>query len=228
VAACFGLNRPNLLDEFVSVFSGQPDVAEVNRGYGHYETYEIHISSALSHEGSQMTEKLHFAVRRANSDDANLLAELGARTFKETFAADNTSEDMAAYLASNFNLAQQTAELADAAATFLIAEVDGVAAGYAKLHSGGPAEGVEGSERIELVRLYVSREWLGRRIGEALMRACLDEARRGGYKTIWLGVWERNARAQAFYRKWDFRVVGEHVFQLGSDPQRDILMERVI
>jgi ribosomal protein S18 acetylase RimI-like enzyme len=178
--------------------------------------------------GKQMTENLDVAVRRANSDDAELLAELGARTFKETFAADNTSEDMAAYLASNFNPAQQAAELADPAATFLIAEVGGVAAGYAKLSSGEPAEGVEGSEPIELVRLYVSREWLGRRIGEALMRACLDEARSAGFKTIWLGVWERNARAQAFYRKWEFRVIGEHVFQLGSDPQRDILMERLI
>jgi hypothetical protein len=42
---------------------------------------------------------------------------------------------------------------------------------------------------------------------------------------MWLGVWERNARAQVFYRKWDFRTVGEHLFPLGSDLQRDILME---
>ena len=175
-----------------------------------------------------MTQKLDATVRRAHPDDANLLAELGARTFLETFAADNTSEDMAAYLASNFNLAQQTAELAHPASMFLIAEVDGVAAGYAKLHAGEPAKGIEGAKPIELVRLYASREWLGRGVGQALMRACLDEARRAGYETIWLGVWERNARAQAFYRKWDFRVVGEHIFQLGSDPQRDILMERAI
>ena len=77
-----------------------------------------------------------------------------------------------------------------------------------------------------MVRLYVAQEWLGRGVGEALMRACLDEAQRKGCKTIWLGVWERNIRAQAFYRKWNFQAVGEHVFQLGSDPQRDILMER--
>ena len=175
-----------------------------------------------------MTEERHVTLRRANSDDANLLAELGARTFLETFAADNTSEDMAAYLAANFNVTQQTAELADPAATFLIAEVDGVAAGYAKLHAGEPAEGIEGSKPIELVRLYASREWLGRGVGGALMQACLDEARRAGYETIWLGVWERNERAQAFYRKWSFRAVGEHEFQLGSDSQRDILMERAI
>ncbi|MBA3712169.1 MAG: GNAT family N-acetyltransferase [Pyrinomonadaceae bacterium] len=165
-------------------------------------------------------------IRRANSDDADLLAELGARTFFETFAADNTPEDMAAYLASSFSPAHQAAELADALSTFLIAEIGGVAAGYARLHAGDALEGVEGEKPIELVRLYVSKEWLGRGVGEALMRACIDEARRAGHQTLWLGVWERNGRAQAFYRKWDFREVGEHVFQLGADWQTDILMER--
>ena len=62
--------------------------------------------------------------------------------------------------------------------------------------------------------------------GEALMRACIDEARRAGHQTIWLSVWERNGRAQAFYRKRDFHEVGEHVFQLGADRQTDILMKR--
>ena len=173
-----------------------------------------------------MTQKVHVTIRRANSDDANLLAELGAHTFQQTFAADNTSEDMAAYLALHFSVGQQTAEIAHPASTFMIAEVDGQAAGYAKLHAGEPPNEIEGTRPIELVRLYVSQEWLGRGVGEALMRACLDEARNSGHETLWLGVWERNARAQAFYRKWDFRAVGEHIFQLGEDMQRDILMER--
>ena len=175
-----------------------------------------------------MSQKVDVTIRRGNSDDARLLAELGAYTFHETFAVDNTSEDMDAYLASNFNVAQQTAELAHPASTFLIAEVDGQAAGYAKLHAAEPPKEIEGGRPIELVRLYVSSEWFGRGVGEALMRACLDEARNTGHETLWLGVWERNARAQAFYRKWDFRAVGEHMFQLGSDEQRDILMERAL
>ena len=175
-----------------------------------------------------MSESPDVTVRRADPADAGLLAELGARTFSETFAADNAPEDVAAYLAASFNLARQTAELNDPASTFLIAEVGGLAAGYARLHAGEPAEGVEGPKPVELVRLYVSREWLGRGVGEALMRACVDAARRAGHETIWLGVWERNGRAQAFYRKWNFRAVGEHVFQLGSDPQRDVLMERAV
>jgi GNAT superfamily N-acetyltransferase len=173
-----------------------------------------------------MTQVPRLAIRRGRVEDAGLLSELGARTFSETFAADNTPEDLAAYIATSFNVAQQTAELEDPASLFLIAEVDGHAAGYAMLHDGEPEQGIDGANPIELVRLYVSRDWLGRGIGEGLMRACVDEAQQAGHQTIWLGVWERNGRAQAFYRKWNFRAVGEHMFPLGSDLQRDILMER--
>jgi ribosomal protein S18 acetylase RimI-like enzyme len=175
-----------------------------------------------------MNDELAITVRRADPDDANLLSELGARTFEETFAADNTQEDMATYLASSFNLPQQTAELADAASTFLIAEVGGVPAGYAKLCASQPADGVVGTKPVELVRLYVDKQWLGRGVGEVLMRTCVDEARQSGFDSVWLGVWERNLRAQAFYRKWGFQAVGNHVFQLGADAQNDILMERQI
>jgi GNAT superfamily N-acetyltransferase len=167
-------------------------------------------------------------IRRSVLEDAAMLAELGARTFVETFAADNRPEDMAAYLAAAFGQEQQLDELADPHSTFLIAEIDGVATGYAKLHPGRTPENVMGERPIELVRLYVSQVWLGRGVGAALMRECLDEAKRAEYQTLWLGVWERNERARAFYRKWNFREVGKHIFQLGDDPQIDILMERPV
>jgi GNAT superfamily N-acetyltransferase len=196
-------------------------------------TFRVEIIGLIKYKHNysevlHMTQPVYVTIRHANSDDANTLADLGARTFQETFAADNTEEDMAVYLTSHFSVAQQTSELAHPASTFLIAEVDGQAAGYAKLHAGEPPEEIEGAKPIELVRLYVLQEWLGRSIGQELMRACFDEARNTGHETLWLGVWERNARARAFYNKWDFRAVGEHIFQLGSDAQRDILMERAL
>jgi ribosomal protein S18 acetylase RimI-like enzyme len=166
-------------------------------------------------------------VRRARAEDAALLAELGARTFEETFAADNRPENISAYLVSAFGQAQLAAELADPHSLFLIAEIQEVAAGYAKLRAGVAPESVT-KKPIELERLYVSLEWLGRGVGAALMRACIAEAVQKGYRTIWLGVWENNHRARTFYRKWNFREVGEHIFQLGDDPQTDILMERLL
>ena len=172
--------------------------------------------------------QLNISIRRAGAKDARLLAELGARTFRDTFADGTKPEDMAAYLAAAFGEAVQEAELADAASVFFVAEAGGVAGGYAKLHAGEAEACVAGREPVELARLYVGREWFGRGVGAALMRACVEEARRAGRLTMWLGVWEHNARAQAFYRKWGFRVVGEHVFPVGSDPQIDLIMERAL
>lgn len=168
----------------------------------------------------------NFIIRRGQADDAEFLSELGARTFSETFAADNSPENMAAYLTAAFNPEQQMAELTDAQSSILIAENDGVAVGYAMLRSGKVPEAVTGEKPIELVRLYVSQESLGSGVGASLMQTCIDEAKARGYETLWLGVWENNSRAQAFYRKWNFDKVGMLVFQLGDDPQTDFLMQR--
>lgn len=173
-----------------------------------------------------MTPTPAIAIRRADAGDARLLAELGARTFRETFAADNRPEDMDAYVGSAFSVERTAAELSDPRSVWLVAELDGRAAGYAKLYAGRAHEAVEGPRPVELARLYAAREWLGRGVGAALMGACLEEARRGGHGAIWLGVWERNARARAFYRKWDFRDAGTQTFHLGSDAQTDVVMQR--
>ena len=172
--------------------------------------------------------QLNISIRRADGSDAKLLAELGARTFRDTFADSTKPEDMTAYLSASFGEEEQAAELADAASIFFVAESGGVASGYAKLRAGEAEACVAGRKPVELARLYVGRECFGRGVGAALMRACVEEARRLGHLTMWLGVWEHNARAQAFYRKWDFRVVGEHVFPVGSDPQIDLIMERAL
>ena len=167
-------------------------------------------------------------IRRATATDAGLLADLGAQTFYDTFAVDNTTEDMTAYLSSSFSPALQEAELADANTKFFMAEIDGAAVGYAKLQSNPPPPCVTGSNPIELCRLYVSHAAIGSGIGAALIEACINEANMEGYKTMWLGVWERNERAQKFYERWGFQVAGEQNFQLGSDAQKDLVMYRDI
>ncbi|MGI8919340.1 MAG: GNAT family N-acetyltransferase [Pyrinomonadaceae bacterium] len=167
-------------------------------------------------------------IRRGENKDTGLLADLGARTFSETFAVDNTPENMAAYLAAAFTSQQLSGDLADPRCVFLIAESYGVAVGYGMLRTGAAPEQVTGERPIELVRLYVSRDSLGSGVGAALMQACIDEAKRSGQQTLWLGVWEHNHRAQSFYRKWHFHEMGTHRFQLGDDPQTDLLMQRCI
>jgi ribosomal protein S18 acetylase RimI-like enzyme len=175
-----------------------------------------------------MDSARQFSLRRATAADAATLAELGARTFHDTFAADNRPEDMAAYLSSAFTAERLAEELADPRSVFLVAESEGEAVGYAKLHAGETHEGVRGERAIELARLYAAKEWLGRGVGPALMRECLAEARRRGHRTIWLGVWEHNLRAIAFYRRFGFRDAGAQIFVVGFDEQTDAVMERAL
>jgi GNAT superfamily N-acetyltransferase len=167
-------------------------------------------------------------IRTATAIDNMLLAEIGAQTFYDSFAAQNTPENMAAYLAGSFSPGIQEQELADPASRFLIAEMDGITVGYARLKTGEAPAVVPGQKPIEIVRFYARKPWIGRGVGAALMQACLYEAKTAGCDVIWLGVWEENPRAVAFYQKWGFNEVGKAVFQLGDDPQRDLLMARRI
>lgn len=174
--------------------------------------------------------KTETVIRYAAAGDAALLSELGRETFHDTFAGHplNAPDDMAAYMEQAFSLEKVEGELADPQAVFLIAESGGEAAGYAKLLVGSREPEITASRPVELVRLYAGRNFIGKGIGAALMRRCLDEAARHGCDVIWLGVWEHNERALEFYRRWNFTGVGSHVFQVGSDPQTDLLMQRAV
>lgn len=163
-------------------------------------------------------------IRLATLADAAALAEIAARTFDDTFSPHTPPEDMALFLAEKYGLAQQTAELRDPAMTTLLAEVDGRLAGFAQLKHGPLPDCVTGPRPIEIYRLYLDKEWKGRGVAQALMAAARAEARRLGAETIWLGVWERNARAIAFYAKCGFVEVGSHLFPVGNDPQIDRIM----
>ena len=170
-------------------------------------------------------------IRPAEIGDAATLSRFGAETFRDAFARENTPDDMARYLADAFTPEQQAAEIADPTGAVLLAEhyseSGGVElVGYAHIVSGPAPEMIRGPEPRELKRLYVARAWHGRRVAQALMHAAIDAARARGAQTLWLGVWERNPRAVAFYAKCGFARVGEHTFVLGSDVQTDWLLSR--
>ena len=183
----------------------------------------------LLHERLIMNRRAEpIAIRRATQGDTTLLYELGAETFGETFGAGNTDDDMRLYLQASFAPDIQAMELADPLSVFLIAEVGGLSAGYARLREVRPAVALDATKPIELVRFYARTPWIGRGVGASLMRGALDEAGARGCDVMWLGVWEKNVRAIAFYRKWGFVEFGNQAFQLGNDLQNDLLMARSV
>ena len=173
-----------------------------------------------------MAERLH--IRPAGTEDAEALAALGERTFRHAFGAQNAARDIDAYVRQSFAIPRMREELACAENRFLLAFLGKRESpvAYAKLRAGRAHESVEGGAPIELQRLYLDAPAKGRGVGSMLMRTCLELAAQEGYRTMWLGVWERNSRAIAFYERWGFTASGEHVFRLGSDDQTDLIMAR--
>ncbi len=160
----------------------------------------------------------------AGPEDAARLAEFGARTFYESFAADNTPEDMRRHLELAWSPDKQLAELRDPDIdTLIVRAPQGEWMAFAQLRAGTVSDGVPAGS-IELWRFYVDQRWHGQGIAGSLMNAAKQRARKRGATTFWLGVWERNERAKAFYSKHGFRKVGTQVFVVGSDPQTDHVM----
>jgi GNAT superfamily N-acetyltransferase len=176
-----------------------------------------------------MTRSADPTVRRARPDEAGMLAELMARTFRDAFGHLNDPANLAAHLAQSYGPDIQAAQLADPAIITLLAEVDGVPAGYAMVRRNpDPPHCVTGPDPIELWRFYLTREWIGRGVAQPLMQSAMAAARTLGSRTLWLGVWEKNPRAIAFYGKSGFTDCGSQTFTVGNDAQQDRVMLRAL
>ena len=166
-----------------------------------------------------------FGLHDATVVDATRLAEFGARTFFESFAADNTEDDMRRHLASAWSPDKQLAEIQDPDIdTLIYADGAGRWQGFAQLRAGKTSDGVPREGSVELWRFYVDKPFHGQGVAAGLMNGVKLRAKRRGATTLWLGVWERNERAKAFYAKHGFRKVGSQVFVVGTDPQTDHVM----
>lgn len=168
------------------------------------------------------------SIRQATIEDAKLLTDLAYTTFWDAFAhhPKNAPDDLNHYMRQAFNLDQITSELGEPQNVFLVAEIDEKPAGYAKIIIDNIEPGITAEKPVELQRLYSHQEYIGKGVGQNLMDACFERARDEKRDVMWLGVWEYNPRAQRFYEKNGFKVVGKHTFLLGADPQTDLLMQK--
>jgi ribosomal protein S18 acetylase RimI-like enzyme len=167
-------------------------------------------------------------IRQISIHDLPALQTIGRKTFVETFAASNSEENLALYLAEGFSEEKLTAELKNESSTFYFAEKEDKILGYLKVNVGEAQSELQDPDALEIERIYVLKEYYGKEVGQILYKKALSIAHDLNSPYIWLGVWEHNPRAIRFYEKQGFVEFDQHIFQLGDDAQTDILMKKVI
>lgn len=163
-------------------------------------------------------------IRIATLTDVEVLCEISAKTFVETYEQQNTPENLQQYLREKFNKEQILAEIQASETIFLLVERNNETIGYAKIR----VNLVENPDpkALEIERIYIEKAFHGQKLGAVLMQKCIDVSLEKGYQSLWLGVWEYNPQAISFYKKWGFEIFGTHIFQLGADAQTDYLMKK--
>lgn len=171
-----------------------------------------------------------FSIRRCRPGDAQMLAELGARLFAESYGPTHPEPELSRYLARSFSVSGVRTALESPDEFFLVAEdARGNAIGYAYMRmSPEPLPGVDGETAVEIVRFYVDAGYQGRGVGAALMEECFDDAAARGADVIWLQTWKEAPWAIGFYARMGFTIVGSTLFHFGEQIGHDHVMARPI
>lgn len=164
-------------------------------------------------------------IKKVTFDDIDQLQKIGRQTFYETFSTGNTEENMTKYLNESFSIDKLTTELNDKNAEFYFATHNDNVIGYLKLNFGQSQTELQDDKGLEIERIYVLKEFHGKKVGQLLFEKALKIAEEKKVDYVWLGVWEENLRAINFYKKNGFEEFDKHIFKLGNDEQTDIMMK---
>jgi diamine N-acetyltransferase len=164
-------------------------------------------------------------IKRIALNDIEQLQKIGRQTFYETFSELNTEENMNRYLEEGFSIEKLTIELNNKDSEFYFAEFEGKVIGYLKLNFGPSQTELKDEGALEIERIYVLKEFHGKKVGQVLYEKSIEIAKQKGVEYVWLGVWEENPRAINFYKKNGFMEFDKHTFKLGNDEQTDIMMK---
>jgi len=161
----------------------------------------------------------------AKHTDTEALAVISRQTFIDTYASVNTPENMQDYLSTHFSDAATVKQLAEPGTQFYLVELDRKIIGYLKLNSGKAQTDLQHANTFEIERIYVLSEFKGKGIGKLLVNKAIALAKQNNADYLWLGVWEHNLPALAFYTKLGFIEFNRHIFKLGDDDQTDLMMK---
>ena len=167
-------------------------------------------------------------IKKCTLEDLHKLQEVGYETFNETFKDQNSPQNMKAYLDGAFNLTQLEKELATTSSQFFFVYLNQDVAGYLKVNTNDAQSEDMGDESLEIERIYVKNQFQKNGIGKHLFNKALEIALEHKLKNIWLGVWEKNENAIAFYKKMGFEQTGAHSFTMGDEEQMDFIMTKTL
>ncbi|QOG00976.1 GNAT family N-acetyltransferase [Flavobacterium sp. MDT1-60] len=164
-------------------------------------------------------------IKKISLNEIDQLQKIGRQTFYETFSEANSEENMKNYLERGFSYEKLTAELTDENSEFYFATLNNEVIGYLKINFGSSQTELKNDKTLEIERIYVSKEFHGKKIGQLLYDKAIEIAKQKNSEYVWLGVWEENLRALSFYRKNGFVEFDKHIFKLGNDEQTDLMMK---
>jgi ribosomal protein S18 acetylase RimI-like enzyme len=164
-------------------------------------------------------------IKKVSLPDLEQLQTISKQTFIETFSDTNTEENLNIYLSEDLHIDRLKTEMRNPGSAFYFAILDKKIIGYLKINFGQAQTELKDNKAIEIERIYVLKEFLGKNIGWILWTKTLQIAKEINADYIWLGVWEKNQRAIHFYKKIGFVEFDKHTFKLGNDPQTDIMMK---
>ncbi len=167
-------------------------------------------------------------IERCTSEHISELQEISYETFNETFKAQNSPGNMKTYLEKAFNRKQLEAELSMADSQFHFISVNHDLAGYIKVNINDAQSEKMGVESLEIERVYIKKEFQKHGLGKVLLHKAIEVAREHHKTSIWLGVWEKNENAIAFYEKMGFVQTGAHAFYMGDEQQIDFIMTKTV
>ena len=170
-------------------------------------------------------EHTNVSIRPATEADAAALRQLCIITFVDTYNVYNTPENKQLYIDTHYTPQRVLDEINSSDIQFYLAVADDKLVGYVKMRTEDTPTELAGIKHIEIERIYVLPGYKGLKIGKQLIAHAAATARQQQFEVLWLGVWEKNENAMAFYIKQGFAIFGEHDFILGTDRQRDWLMK---
>ncbi|MDH5160551.1 GNAT family N-acetyltransferase [Heyndrickxia oleronia] len=167
-------------------------------------------------------------IKQCTLQDLQELQEISYETFNETFKHQNSPENMDAYLKKAFTLKQLEKELSNSSSQFFFVYFQNEVAGYLKVNINDAQSEDMGDESLEIERIYIKKKFQKHGLGKYLLNIAIESAMKRNKKKIWLGVWEKNENAIAFYKKMGFVQSGSHSFYMGDEEQTDIIMTKTV